>query len=1129
MEKGLFRRQIEKYFSPELPTKQVLFNLTSMAGICGGLITLFLSLLTDMPMTRHIITVTCLVLLLFTARMANEGGNLEAASLVLTVVLSLVLVPIMFIVGGGIAGGVPMWMALGLILTYGLLEGRKRKLMFAAEAAAYTGLLAFAYFRPELVPHYYTRAVTYLEVWQGIFMVSLVVGFVLCWQTRLYQKTMERYAEQNESLNASKEEAENARAEAMAANRAKSRFLANMSHEIRVPINAVLGMDELILRQTKDKEIEQYAINLRESGQNLLNLINDILDFSRLESGKMEIAETDYHLEEILHDAVNMITPKLEKKGLTFRLLSDSHLPSGLHGDSTRVQQVLINLLTNAAKYTNEGSVELYAGYRKIDEDKIELILSVKDTGIGISSENKQKLYDSFQRLEEERNRNIQGSGIGLSIVKQLLDMMHGIIKVDSIYGKGSTFTVEIPQGVHDWSPVGDVMKILDKARKDNEKYKERFKAPQAKILLVDDMPTNFTYIKKLLKPAEIQVDTAQSGRECLSMLQRKRYHLILMDHMMPEMNGIETMSRMRTLVGNRNIGVPVVIVTANSVAGFREECIALGFSDYLSKPIRGIDLENMILKLVPAGIISMIDTPKDDSVSAITSLSREVTVPLNLRLPDVERTIAQDKVPKELRPLSRMVPGLDVEAGIDYSAGDVGLYMERLAEYAANDRSAEIEKFYGAADWDNYRIQMAALKNTSLAIGHIGISEAAKALENAAKEDNPDFLKYGHPAVMEVYKDLLEKIRAFLACKEIDPGSGEPEKGIHRDSLILIVDDDEDCRKAARHALCDSHRIGEATTAKEAFDFIDRETPDLILLNSALNDSLDGFGIMEQMRMDSAWRKIPVVLLTPTGDTAAELRALKLGARDFISKPLVEEIVYKRVKNIIELTNLSSNMNERVESAARIFGERSNAAENLARQVIETLAGTIDAGDKYQKDHAFRVARLAKEIGSRLGCSEGEQQQIYYLGLVYDIGKAAVPKEIMHKSGALSEEEKSIVQRHVLLGEEMLRKVTLEPEFAQAARWHHERFDGMGYPDGIKGQNIPLFARIIAVADSYDSMRSHRAYRNPLSMADVRAEFLKESGHQFDPDIVRVIAKMIEDDPIYAAEIGKTAADIGS
>ena len=1122
MEKGLFRQQLENYFSPELPTKQVLFNLTTAAGICGGLVTLFLSLMTDMPMTRHIITITCLALLLFTGRMANDGGNLEAASLVLTLVLSIVLVPVLFLTGGGIAGGVPLWMIMGLILSFALLEGKTRKLVLFAEAAVYISLLALSYFHPEMVPHYYTRAVSYIEIGQGVFVVAFMIGFVICWQTRLYEKTMESYAEQNERLNASKEEAENARAEAMAANRAKSRFLANMSHEICVPINAVLGMDELILRQTKDKEIEQYAVNLREAGQNLLNIINDILDFSRLESGKMEISETDYHLEEILHDAVNMISPWMEKRGLAFRLESDGELPSGLHGDSIRIQQILVNLLTNAAKYTNEGSVELFAGYRKIDDDRIELILTVKDTGIGISSENKQKLYDSFHRIEEEQNRNIQGSGLGLSIVKQLLDLMHGIIKVDSIYGKGSTFTVEIPQGVHDWSPVGDVMTTLSKAREDNEKYKERFRAPQAKVLIVDDMPTNLTYVKKLLNPVGIQVDTAQGGRECLSMLQRKRYHVIFIDHMMPEMNGMETMRRMRNLVGNRNIGVPVVMVTANAVSNVIEESRLVGFSDYLKKPIRGIELEDMILKYLPVGIVNLIDAPKEESVTAVTAVSHEGEVPLNLGFPSVSGIVVPDTVPEALRPLCRMVAGLDVEAGISYCGGDINLYMETLTEYSANDRLPEIERFYSAGDWDNYRIQLMALKTTTLAIGHAKLSEAVKALEAAAKEENIDVIRYGHSAAMEVYRELIEQIGKFLELKETDDKNLQEAEKASGNSLILVVDDKDDCRKIVRHALCGDCRIEEAVNAKEAFDFIDRETPDLILLNTALDGEPDGFGIMEQLRMDSVWQKIPVVSLTPTGDTAAELRALKLGAVDFISKPLAAEVVAQRVQNILELNNLSQNMNDRVESAAKIFGERSEAAEKLARQIIETLASTVDASDKYQRDHAFRVGRLAKEIGRRMSCSERDQQQLYYMGLVYDIGKAAVPKEIIYKPGRLSEEEKSVAQRHAIIGEEMLKRVTLEPEFAQAARWHHERYDGMGYPDGIKGQSIPLFARIISVADSYDSMRSHRAYRKPLPMVEVREEFLKESGRQYDPEIVKVIVQMIEDDPIYAGEINK-------
>lgn len=1119
MEKSLFRKYLERYFSPELPTKLVFFNLIVTAGICGCLITLFLSLLTDMPLSRHILTVVCLALLFFTGKLANEGGDLGAVSLVLSVLLSFALVPIMYFIGGGTAGGVHLWMALGLIVTFVLLAGRVRKYLLLAEAVAYTALLVISYQQPELVPHYYTRAGSYLEIWQGIFIVSFVAGLVLYWQTSIYHRTMERYARQNESLNASKKEAEDAQAEAIAANKAKSHFLASLSHEIRVPINTVLRMDELILRQTKDREVAQYAVDLREAGQRLLNLLNDILDFSSLESGRMELSETDYHLEEILHDAVSMISPGMKRKGLAFKLKCDGQLPSGLHGDSIRIRQILINLLVNAVKYTAEGSVELFAGCRRIDGDRIELILSVKDTGVGISSENKQRIYESFQRLEGENSRHIQGIGIGLPIVKQLLDLMHGIIKVDSVYGKGSTFTVEIPQAVNNWAPVGDVMGVLNRINEDNEKYKERFKAPRARILMVDDMPANFAYIKELIRPTEVQVDTAQSGQECLNMLQRKRYHLIFMDHLMPEMDGVETLKRMKTLVGNRNMEVPVVIVTARTAAGLREKFISLGFSDCLSKPVRGVELEDMLMKFLPAGMVNLIDAPRKEPVPAVAGASGPEAVPLNLKDP-VDRTGRdREAVPEEFWPLLDILPALDVATGLGYCAGDPALYRQALTDYCANDRLLELEKCHGAGDLENYRVNLTALKDASLTIGHTGLSDAVKALETAAKENNIAFIGYCHAAAMGVYEDLLGKLRQFLQGSE---GSAEnPVRGKlpPQAKLILVVDEEEDSRRLVRRALQGSHYVGEAANTKAAFDFIEDESPDLILLSISLKDSMDGREFLNQLLMDPRWKKIPVIVLTPAEDTEAELWALRMGAKDVLTKPLAEELVRHRVRTIIELSGLSSDMDNKVAAATEKLAGRSEAAEDLARQALEAMACTADATDKYQQGHAFRVARLAKEIGSRLGQPEREQQRLYYLGMVYDVGKASISPELLQKKGKLTEEERSVVQRHAVLGEELLKRVTGKPEFAQAARWHHERYDGTGYPDGLKGTEIPLFARIIAGADAWDAMGAQRAYREPLSLPEIRAEFIRERGGQFDPAVAEVIVKMIENDPVYEGE----------
>ena len=395
------------------------------------------------------------------------------------------------------------------------------------------------------------------------------------------------------------------------ANRAKSQFLANMSHEIRTPINAILGMDEMVLRDSKEKDIREYAEDIRESGKTLLALVNDILDFSKVEEGKMEIIPAAYEPGVMVSDLVNMIRERAEKKDLKFNVTFDSNMPRLLKGDEIRIKQCALNLLTNAVKYTTEGSIDLKIGFHKIDDNRLHLDFSVEDTGAGIRPEDMDTLFVPFSRIDEVKNRSIEGTGLGISITKRLLNLMGSELRVSSEFGKGSVFSFSVEQEILNNESVGEYTEKTGSGKSSKHSYKELFHAPDARILVVDDIKMNLTVITKLLKRTQIGIDTAKSGPEAIRMASEKSYDIIFIDHLMPEMDGIETLAHMKENAAADGSAPVYIVLTANAIAGAREMYLEAGFNDYMSKPVEGEHLEKLIMSYLPAE--KLLDTP--DSV----------------------------------------------------------------------------------------------------------------------------------------------------------------------------------------------------------------------------------------------------------------------------------------------------------------------------------------------------------------------------------------------------------------------------------------------------------------------------------------------------------------------------------
>ena len=437
-----------------------------------------------------------------------------------------------------------------------------------------------------------------------------------------YTKRMEEMKLEEQKASYERKVLELEKDAANASNKAKSDFLANMSHEIRTPMNAIIGMDEMILRTSPSDPVKKYALDIQSAGKTLLSIINDILDFSKIESGKMELIPVDYSFASVMNDVVNMTMPKAQDKGLEYKINISEDIPSVLTGDEIRVRQVILNLINNAIKYTHDGSVTVGVSY---DDYSQMLKVIVSDTGIGIRNEDLGKLFGSFQRLEEDKNRNIEGTGLGLNITMRLVKMMDGTIGVNSKYGEGTTFTAQMKQTVADATPIGDFVQNISRLQTHSEQDRPSLIAPSANVLIVDDNDMNLEVIAGLLQGTRINTVTAESGAQCLDILRDRSFDVIFLDQMMPGMSGVQTLEEIRKQ--HLADDVPIIALTADAIVGARENYIREGFSDYLSKPVIYDALETVLLKYLRDDLIlketgADITEPEDDKplVIAVSS-----------------------------------------------------------------------------------------------------------------------------------------------------------------------------------------------------------------------------------------------------------------------------------------------------------------------------------------------------------------------------------------------------------------------------------------------------------------------------------------------------------------------------
>lgn len=534
--------------------------------------------------------------------------KIEFSATLLGVILVVIVFPQMFFQSGGLDGGATIWFVLGLFYVFLMFSGKKMIFFVILSLAVDLCTYYLGYSVPERIHPMNSRGIAFVDSYFSMLLVGIAGGIILKVQMKVFDIERDVAKKQQEEL----ERISNS----------KNTFFASMSHEIRTPINTIVGLNELILRESEEDTVKEYALNIQNASKMLLNLVNDILDLSQLEVKKMEIVPTKYRTEELFTNLIDMIQVRLKEKKLDFYVDIDEKIPSVLYGDIKRINQVILNILTNAAKYTETGSVTLSAHIQEQDGADIVLKISVADTGIGIRKEDLLHLYDSFHRVDAEKNQKIEGSGLGLAITKQLVDMMGGELTVDSIYRKGSVFTIILPQKIEDSVPIGDV-KFLSRSRGALVKYQQSFEAPEARVLIVDDNEMNSMVATKLLEGTKVQVDTASSGKQCLEMTKTKYYHVILMDYMMPEMDGGETLKEVRRQENGLCRDSAVIVLSANSISEAGTLYMEQGFDGFLEKPIDAAALEAEVLRFIPEDIIEFqLDEHEWDEESEIQKIS---------------------------------------------------------------------------------------------------------------------------------------------------------------------------------------------------------------------------------------------------------------------------------------------------------------------------------------------------------------------------------------------------------------------------------------------------------------------------------------------------------------------------
>lgn len=851
------------------------FRLITNIGIVGLVLGGVTGFFAGESLTNQLSILVAVVIFAIIVIITLRTHKIQRGAIIISALAMFLVLPFNFLTAGGVFGGGPIWFVLGFVLVTLTVEGKAKYILLAGGYIMFLICYYIAYFYPQRITQH-NLEMTYVDSAITLTIVSFVTCGMLLFQTGSYKTENEMVREQNKKI----EEL----------NKAQNRFFSSMSHEIRTPINTIIGLNEMILREEVSDEVVEDARNIQNASKILLALINDILDMSKMESGKMDIVTEVYDVGDSLSDIVNMIWVRAKEKGLSFHIDVAEDIPSKLYGDEVRIKQILINLLNNAVKYTPKGSITLSIQCRKKEGDIVHVVYSVTDTGMGIKKESIPHLFDAFQRVDVKENHYIEGTGLGLSIVKQLVELMGGEIGVDSVYRKGSSFVVTLPQRVAEEKKLGELDFEKKRTLNAHEHYKASFEAPKAHVLIVDDNETNLLVAEKLLQATRVNVDKAKSGAECIRLALQHRYDVIFMDHLMPEMDGIECLHQLRSQVGGLNMETPVVILTAN--AGGENQALYKreGFDGYLLKPVSGAQLEEELLKHLPREMVSLANAQefKDMVVGPVLGHKRKLPVMITTdSVSDIPVELAK-KYRIEVMPYRVLTEGGEFKDGEEIETEGVLTY---IGENGKNVRSE-------APEPEDYEMFFSEQLAGAQHIIHIAMAKnASQGYENALKAsrtfDNVTVIDSGHLSsgmgliVLYAAMHAAEGMNVEAVLKEIDNMKA-------RTKTSFIVGDTEYLARAGRipdkvNAICQAFMLH----------------PVIVLKNSSMT-----VGAIRMGGRDAIWRKYidsvlkngpkidrRMLFITHAGLNQDELDGIADRVREKIS---FEQVIYQKASPAI-------------------------------------------------------------------------------------------------------------------------------------------------------------------------------------------------------------------------------------